>query len=108
MSVIPQAVFVGDDGIRAALTARRCDGQDGAHRQGLFDIFAAVEIPEVTLVHHACGNRLGGIDGAAAAHGQNEVHALPAADFNALVHQAASGVRLHAAQFQPCDAFGVQ
>ena len=95
--------------ISRTLAARGGDGQHRAHGQGLFDGYAAlVEIPEIPIVQGARGDGLGRIDGGAAAHGQDEIHTLFAAERDALAHQAAAGVGLDAAQGDKTDARGLE
>ena len=69
----------GDDGGVGGLAAGGGQGQHHAHGHGLFRRLFGVEVPEVPVVGHAHADGLGGVDGAAAAHGQDEVHPLPAA-----------------------------
>ena len=93
------ACLLGDDAAVAALAAGGRDGQHRAHGEGGGDgSLAGEEVPEVPVVAHAHADGLGGIDDAAAAQGQQEVHALLAAKLDALIHLAAAGVGLDAGQ----------
>ena len=69
---------------------------------------AAVEVPEVAVVARAVGDGLRGVNRGAAAHRQHEVHAVFLAQADALIHQVAAGIGLHAAQLEVPDARSVQ
>ena len=103
------AFLQGNDAAVAALTAGGGDGQHGAHGQGALNLgLAGEEVPEVPVIGHAEADGLGGIDDGAAAHGQEEVHILPAADLDALVDLAAAGVGLNAGELEVGNALGLQ
>ena len=104
--IAPLQIFSlqGNDAGVGGLAAGGGQGQHHAHGQGLLRRLFGEEVPEIAVVGHAHADGLGGVDGAAAAHRQNEVHALPAAQVDALVHLAAAGVGLDTAQLHPGDA----
>ena len=100
------AVLVGDDAGLAHLAAGGGDGEHGGHGEHLFRLgLAKVEVPHVAVVAHAVGYALRRVDDAAPAHGEDEVHTLPAAQVDALLgfrqprigHHAAQGEHLQAA-----------
>ena len=107
-AVLLQRFLVGDDGIRGAFAAGGGNGQDGAPRQSLLRHLPGEKIPEITVIGYADGDGLGGIDDAAAAHRQNEVDLLPAAQFDSLVHQTAAGIGLDAPQLHSIQVFFFQ
>ncbi len=93
------ALVFGDDAAVAHLAACGGDGEHHAHRQaGLGPAGPVVELPHVGLLRQAIGDGFGGVDDAAASHGQNEVYTLLPAQLNAAVHQRQPGVGHHAAQ----------
>ena len=63
--------------------------------------FSSEEIPEISAIGDAHADSLGGVDDAAAADGQQEIHAFLPGQFNALVHLAAAGIGLDAPQLAP-------
>ena len=107
-AVFLQRFLVGDDGIRGAFAAGGGDGQDGTHGQSLLRHLPGEKVPEITVIRYADGDGLGGVDDAAATHGQNEVDLLPAAEVNALVHKAAAGIWLYAPQLHGVQVFFLQ
>ena len=95
----------GDDGGVAALAAGGGDGQHAAVRQrGLNLRLAAVEIPEIAVIRHAVGDGLCGINRAAAAHGQQEIEVVFAAEADAFVDKVAARIGLDAAELAVGDA----
>ena len=99
VAVLELLGFVGDHGVAACFAAGRRDGQDGRHGQHLLDGLALlVDLPDVPVVKHAHRDGLGRIDGAPAAHGEDQVDVLLPAQRDALVHQREPGVGHHAAQ----------
>ena len=94
------AVLVGDNAGVARLAAGGGDRQhraDGGAR--LCRGFAHEKIPDVKFrVGERIADRLGGVDHAAAADGEQEICARALAKLNALAHLAEPGVRLHAAE----------
>ena len=107
-AVLLQRFLVGDDGIRGAFAAGGGNGQDGAHRQSLLRHLPGEKVPEIAVIGYADGDGLGGIDDAAAAHGQNEVDLFPAAEVDALIDKAAAGIGLHAPQLHGIQVFFLQ
>ncbi len=108
-SSLEHSLLLRDHAVAAALTAGRRDRQHGTDRKRLLhERFAAIEIPEIAVVQNARGDRLGGVDRASAAHGEQEVHALLPAQINALVHKSAARIRLHAAELRVRDALLLQ
>ena len=80
------AVLVGDDARIAHLAAGGRDGQHAGDRQAGFRFrLAGIDVPHFAVERHAIGDCLQGIDDAAAADGQQEIDALAAAQFDALV-----------------------
>ena len=112
VAVVPPldaALLLGDNAGIAHLAACRGDGQHRAQGgAGLGGVLPVVQVPHVKVVGQAVANGLGGVDHAAAAHRQQEVHALLLAQFNALVHQREPGIGLHPAQRHVGDARRVQ
>ena len=99
VAALHQALFLRDHGAVAHFAARRRDGQDDAQGQaGRGLALVIIEIPHVAVVGHAVADGLRAVDGAAAAHGQQEVYAFLFAQFNAFVHQAQVRVRHRTAQ----------
>ena len=68
----------------------------------------AEEIPDIAIVGNAQGNGLGAVDGAAAAHRQNQVDVCLACDAQALANRGNLGVGAYAAELHVCDARGVE
>ena len=104
----PQLV-VADDGVLGGLAARRGDGEhhgDGKH-VGV-GALGDEQLPHILLDARAVGDRLGRVDDAAAAHGEDPVDALLLAQRNALAHQADLGIGAHAAQLDMLDARRIQ
>jgi len=96
-----------NDGAGAGLAARRGDGEDGSHRERLLrKCFSSIEIPYVTRVGNTCGDRLCRVDGASAAHGEDEVYAVFATQLDSLVDEAEARVRLDAAELVESKAGG--
>ncbi len=109
VTALDLALLFGDHGGVAHLAARGGEGQYHAQGQaGRGLALVVVEVPDVALVGHAVANGLGGVDRAAAAHGQQEVNALLLAQRDALVHQAQPRVRHRAAQRDIGDAGFIQ
>ena len=104
-AALEQSVFFCDDAVRTAFAARCGDREDGADGECIFDIFTAVEIPEVAVVDCTGRNRFGGVDCAAAADSQNEVDVFSAAEVDSFVDQAAAGIGLDAAEREVGDVF---
>ena len=103
-ALLPRLI-VGNDRRIAHLTARGGNGQDTSHRnRRLRRCLLRVEIPHVSVVAQAVANGLAGIDHAAAAHRQQEIHTLGAAKGEALLHLGKPGIRHHAAQLDIADA----
>ena len=107
-SCFVQSILVGDDGVGGALAAGGRNGQHYADGQGRLRGFAREEVPEVSVVGHAHGDALGGVHDAAAADGQHEVDLLPAGKLDALIHKAAAGVGLDAAELHGAQTLGVK
>ena len=105
VAILALAFLVGDDGVSAGLAACRGNREDDSHRQRLPDGQPLlINLPDIPLVVHAHGDGLGGVDGAAAAHRQDQVNLFLPAQRDALVHQGQPGVGLDAAQFHKIDA----
>ena len=84
-------------------------GQDNAQGQACRCLpFVVIEIPDVALVGHAVADGLGGVNGASAADGQQEIHAFLFAQLNAFIHQAQPGIRHRAAEGHVGDGGRVQ
>ena len=98
-TALEAAVDLRDDGGIAALAAGSRNGQHAAVRQSGDGLgLAAVEIPEIAVIRHAVGDGLCGIDCAAAAHGQQEVEIVLAAQADALIDKVAARIGLDAAE----------
>ena len=101
--------LVVDDHDLARLATGGGAGEDGDDRQGRHGLGLAQEqVPHVAVVGGAEADRLGGIDGGAAAHGDDRLEAVLAAQRDALVDELESGVGLHAAELDELDAGGAQ
>ena len=93
------AVLVGDDARFAHLAACGRDGEHAGDREvALRRGLAQVEIPDFAVIRDAAGDRLGRVDDGAAADGEDEIHALLAAQVDALVDEGQPRVRNDAAQ----------
>ena len=87
------AVLVRDDAGFAHLAARGRD-REVALRRGL----AQVEVPDFAVIRDAAGDGLGRVDDGTAADGEDEIHALLAAQVDALVDEGQPRVRNDPAQ----------
>src|SRR5699024_10129503 len=102
---LEHALVLGDDRGVAHLAAGGGDGEhrpDGGAAGG--GVLPVEQVTYVKVVGEAVADGLGGVDDAAAPHGQDEVHALFFAQVDALVHQGQEGVGHHAAQGHIGDA----
>ena len=98
-ALLDAQLLVGDHAAVAHLGAGGCDGEhhaDGRAARGLAD--ARVEVPGIAAAGEAVADGLGGIDDRAAAHGEDEVHALGARELEALVDEREARVGHNAAQ----------
>ena len=102
--------FEAHDAVGRSLAPCGGDGEDDADRQGCGDdrrllaVLAEGEIAEIAVVEGAEGNGFGGIDDAAAAHGEDEVDLLAADEVDALADKRFAGIRFHAAEGDESDA----
>ena len=102
-------LVLGDHAAVAHLAARRRDGEHRTHRhtrRGPAGV--VVEVPHVPLVGQAVADGLRGVDRAAAPHGQEEVHPLPAAQLDPLTDQGQPGIGHHAPQLHIGDPLPLQ
>ena len=92
---------VGDNGERVSLRARACGRWNGNNRQsGIDHALAAARaavnvVPPVAVVGRHNGNRLGRVDGRAAAETDNKCNVLLTAERSALAHALDRRVRLY-------------
>ena len=68
-----------NNGARRAFASRRRDGEYCADRESLVNRLALKKVPKVTVVNGTCRDRLGGIDDAATAYGEDEIDVFPTA-----------------------------
>ena len=102
-------LLLGDDAAVRALAAGGGDGQHHTYGQRLLNFgFAGEEVPEVPAVQRAEADGLGGVDDAAAAHRQQEVHPGLPDQVDALVDLAAAGIGVDAGELGEGDARLVQ
>ena len=103
-------VFIGDDAAVAHLAAGGGDGEHHAHGHvGRRLALVVVELPHILVrLGQTVAYGLGGVDDAAAAHGQEEVHAFLPAQLYALSHLAQVGIGHNAAQLHMRDALRIQ
>ena len=96
------AVFLRNHAAVGAFAASGGNGQHRADRQRALNFgLAGEEIPEIAVVGDAHADGFGGVDDAAAANGQQEVHALFPGKGNPFIHLATAGIGLHAPQLAP-------
>ncbi len=94
------SVHVGDNrcGTCFAAGCRQCE--DGCERHGIFyHTLVVIEIPYIPFIRDTGRYGLCRVDNASPADGENEVNALVAAAFDALVNQAQSRIRFDTAEF---------
>ena len=93
------AVLVRDDAGFAHLAARGRDGEHAGDREVAFRRgLAQVEVPDFAVIRDAAGDGLGRVDDGAAADGEDEIHALLAAQVDAFVDERQARVRNDPAQ----------
>ena len=96
------AVFLRNHAAVGAFAASGGNSQHRADRQRALNFgLAGEEIPEIAVVGDAHADGFGGVDDAAAANGQQEVHALFPGKGNPFIHLATAGIGLHAPQLAP-------
>ena len=97
-------------GVGGAFGAGSGNGYHAANRQGFRDrpLFAAVEIPKVTVILDTQSDAFSRVHNRTAADGQNEVHTLFFCQFDTLVNQISVRTCLDSAQFHIGDAFRIQ
>ena len=101
-------LHVGDDGGVAAFGTGRREGEHNAEGQGRLGLLlAGIKVPHIALVGDADGRGLGGVDGGAAADGQQEVDVFLPAKLDGLAHEGEARIGLHAAHFKQLDAGGL-
>ena len=106
--LLAHGVDVDDRGV-GGLGASAGQGGDGADLGDLGGAhLAEEEVLEVKVVGEAVGDGLGGVDGRAAADGEDEVHALLLAELDALLDQGEARVGHDAVHLDVLDALGCQ
>ena len=105
-SAFQPAVFIGDHTGIAHFASGGRDGRYGGDRKtGSRNFCFQKEVPYVCPgICHAVADRLGRVDNASAAYGENEIHAFVSAQFDPFADFAKTGIRHNASQSNKIDA----